>query len=227
MLNLEKSVESRKSAHPIGAPRKTMKALFTNQVITTFLAFLCTPMVHTPFSRPTNFPRFNSKTNQGFTLVELIITVVLSGIAVVMFAGIYTSTQVRSVSPVMQVKAAELAQAYLEEISLKRFDEQSPVGNQFRCDEDPAIACSGTLINEGESRALFDDVDDYNGLNESPPRDALNNIRNGFNGFEVNVSVNYAGGDQGFSARDLKRIEVAVTSPEGDLFVFSVYKGNF
>lgn len=168
------------------------------------------------------------KNNQGFTLVELIITIVLSGIAIAMFAGIYTSTQVKSVSPIMQVKAAELAQAYLEEISLKRFDEQSPIGNRFRCDENPAISCSNTLASEsGETRARFDDVDDYNNLNESPPRDALGNIRNGFNSFSASVTVSYAGADQGFSARDLKRIEVTITSAEDDLFVFSMYKGNF
>lgn len=168
------------------------------------------------------------RTNQGFTLVELIITVVLSGIAMVMFVGIYASTQVKSVSPIMQVKAAELAQAYLEEISLKRFDERSPVGNRFRCDENPAILCSNTLASEaGETRPRFDDVDDYNNLNESPPQDALGNIRNGFNNFSASVAVSYAGTDQGFAARDLKRIEVTITSSEGDLFVFSIYKGNF
>ncbi len=169
----------------------------------------------------------NGNNNRGFTLVELIITIILSGIAMVMFAGIYASTQVNSVSPIMQVKAAELAQAYLEEISLKRFDEQSPVGNQYRCDENPAIPCSNTLASDGETRDRFDDVDDYNNLNELPPRDALGNIRNGFNGFSASVVVSYAGTDQGFGARDLKRIEVTITSPEDDLFVFSLYKGNF
>ncbi len=169
----------------------------------------------------------NLKPNLGFTLVELIITVVLSGIAMVMFVGIYASTQVKSVSPVIQVKAAELAQAYLEEISLKRFDENSPIGNQFRCDQPSQPICSNSLTSEGETRNRFDDVDDYNALNESPPRDTLDNIRNGFNGFDVNISVNYAGGDQGFNPRDLKRIQVTVTSPEDDQFIFSMYKGNF
>ena len=164
----------------------------------------------------------------GFTLVELVITIIITSIALVMFAGIYTSIQSNSVSPVLQVKAAELAQAYLEEISLKRFDENSPIGNQFRCDQATQPVCSNTLINEeGGTRALFDDVDDYNGLNESPPRDALGNIRNGFDNYSVNVSVSYAGADQGFTVRDLKRIEVTVSSPDNSQFVFSLYKGNF
>ncbi len=164
----------------------------------------------------------------GFTLVELVITIIITSIAMVMFAGIYTSTQVNSVSPVIQVKAAELAQAYLEEISLKRFDENSPIGNQFGCDQASQPICSNTLASEpGETRAIFDDVDDYNNLNESPPRDALGNIRNGFDNFSANVSVSYAGADQGFTARDLKRIQITVTSPDNGQFVFSVYKGNF
>lgn len=170
----------------------------------------------------------NLKENNGFTLVELIITIVLSGIAMVMFASIYVSTQVKSVSPVLQVKAAELAQAYLEEISLKRFDENSPIGNQFRCDQVSQPICTNTFGAEaGETRARYDDVDDYHGLNQTPPRDALDNVRNGFAGFSVNVSVNYAGADQGFSARNLKRAEITITSPEDDQFTFSLYKGNF
>jgi len=168
------------------------------------------------------------KTNKGFTLVELIITIILTGLAMVMFSGIYASTQLKSISPVTQVKAAELAQSYLEEISLRRFDENSPIGNRLRCDQVSQPTCSNTLGSEvSELRVNFDDVDDYNNLNESPPKDTLGNVRSGFNGFSTSISVSYAGSDQGFSTRDLKKIQVTITSPENDLFVFSMYKGNF
>jgi len=170
----------------------------------------------------------HTKKISAFTLVELVITIVLTGIAVVMFSGIYASTQLKSISPVFQVKAAELAQSYLEEISLRRFDENSPIGNQLRCDQATQPPCSNTLGSDtGEIRINFDDVDDYNNLNESPPKDALGNNRSGFNNFSLSVSVSYAGTDHGFSQRDLKKIIVTITSPENDQFVFSVYKGNF
>jgi len=168
------------------------------------------------------------KKNNGFTLVELIITVVLTGVVITMFSSLYVSIQIKSVSPVFQIKAAELAQAYLEEISLKRFDENSPIGNQLRCDQASQPICSNVLGAEaGESRANFDDVDDYNNLTESPPKDALGNTRSGFSNYSSNISVSYAGTDQGFSMRNIKKIQVTVISPENDQFIFSVYKGNF
>ncbi len=57
LLNLNSSVESRKSAQALGAPGKLINALFTNQVITAFLSFLCTPIAYTSFSRSTEESR--------------------------------------------------------------------------------------------------------------------------------------------------------------------------
>lgn len=163
----------------------------------------------------------------GYSLIELIVTIVLTTIVMVLFYNIFGQSQLGSVSPVMQVKAAQLAQGYLEEISLKRFDENSPAGNGQRCNSPSAPACSGSLTSDSETRAQFDDIDDYNGLTDAPPQDALGNARTGFNGFSVSITVTYAGGDFGFAAQDLKRIQLTVTSPEGDQFVFTNYKGNF
>ena len=166
--------------------------------------------------------------SSGYSLIELIITIVLTSIVMVIFYGVFAQNQVKSVSPVMQVKAAELAQAYLEEISLKRFHENSPAGNDLRCNAPTAPLCGLFAIgSDGETRAQYDDVDDYHLLDEQPPRDALDNPRNGFGGFRAEVDVSYAGGDFGLPAQDLKRIEVTITIPDGSRWVFSSYKGNF
>ncbi|MGB0495084.1 MAG: type IV pilus modification PilV family protein [Kangiellaceae bacterium] len=170
----------------------------------------------------------NTKTISGFTLVELIITIVITSIAATMFASIYSSTQLQSVSPVIQVKAAKLGQAYLEEISLRKFDENSPQGNSLPCDQTGQSICSNTLAPEsGESRSSYDDIDDYNGLVNSPPQDSLGNDLVGFSNFSVRVDVSYAGATHGFSNRLLKRIQVTVTTPQNESLVFSTYKGNF
>jgi MSHA pilin protein MshD len=142
------------------------------------------------------------------------------------FFSIFAPNQRNSVSPLFQVKAAELGQAYLEEISLKRFDEFSPIGNGLRCDEDPVTSC-GPISTEEASRVLFDDVDDYHNLNDNPPEDAFGNVRSGFNSFTVNVAVSYAGTDQGLTSSHLKKIQVTVISPENDQIIFTQYKSNF
>lgn len=164
----------------------------------------------------------------GYSLIELIITIVVSSIVLVAIYSIFSKNQLNSIYPIYQVKAAELGQSYLEEISLKRFDENSPIGNSRPCNQALLFPCSSIASEEGISnRALFDDVDDYDGLSDSPAQDALGNNRSGFEGFTVNVSVSYAGTDFGLSQQDLKLIVVTVISPDGGSFVFSQYRGNF
>jgi len=167
-----------------------------------------------------------TKNINGYSLIELIITIVITSIVMVIFFSIFAPNQRNSVSPLFQVKATELGQAYLEEISLKRFDESSPIGNGLRCDENPSIAC-GIISTEEANRNLYDDVDDYNNLSDKPPKDAFENVRPGFNNFTVNVSVSYAGSDFGLSNSQLKKIQVTVISPEDDEIIFTQYKGNF
>jgi MSHA pilin protein MshD len=164
--------------------------------------------------------------NCGYSLIELIITITLTSIVMVIFYTVFGQNQVKSVSTVIQVKASELGQAYLEEISLKRFDELSPIGNATPCAQG---ACSSTLGPDTESREAYDDVDDYHNLTDSPPVDATNNVRAGFNNFTVAVQVEYAGGDFGLPSQSLKKITVTVTPPvsEGGNFIFSQYRGNF
>jgi MSHA pilin protein MshD len=172
-----------------------------------------------------------SKINtKGYSLIELIITITLTSIVMVIFYTVFGQTQVKSVSPIIQVKAAELGQAYLEEISLKRFDELSPIGNATPCTQGNCTP-TGNFggLSEGETRVSFDDVDDYHNLLDSPPVDATNNVRSGFSGFSVAVQVAYSGADFGLPSQSLKTITVTVTPPssEGGSFVFSQYRGNF
>ena len=168
------------------------------------------------------------KNTSGYSLIELIITIVVTSIVIVIFYSVFAPNQKNSVSSVIQIKATELGQAYLEEIILKRFDEASPIGNGIPCNQDVALPCGGILNEEGTAnRALFDDVDDYHGLSDQPAKDALGNDRVGYTSFRVDVDVGYAGGDFALAAQDLKKVTVTVTPPLGGTFVFSQYKGNF
>lgn len=164
----------------------------------------------------------------GYSLIELIITIVVTSIVMVLFYSIFAPNQKNSVSSVLQIKAAELGQAYLEEIILKKFDENSQSGNAMPCNQTPALLCAGIATEEGVgNRALFDDIDDYDGLDDQPAQDAFGVNRIGFDGYRVTVSVDFAGTDFGLPAQDLKIIQVSVYTPEGNRLDFSQYKGNF
>ncbi len=167
---------------------------------------------------------------QGFTLVELIVFIVVVALAITGVVLVINRTVLQAPQALVQTRALEIAQAYLDEIATRRYDEATGQGGVPRCDStDPgAQPCSGTFGPEGEIRATFDDVDDYHGLDESPPRDVAGNPFPGYDGYRVQVSVTYAGTELGLASDRLaKRVTLTVTTPAGDTIPVSFYRGNF
>ncbi|MCV6605163.1 MAG: hypothetical protein OIF34_07645, partial [Porticoccaceae bacterium] len=90
-----------------------------------------------------------------------------------------------------------------------------------------STSCSAVLGPEGETRATFDDVDDYDGLNEAPSENALGIVRPEYQNYRIAVQVSYAHDDFSRIARTVKRVEVAVTPPGQSVQRFVAYRGNF
>src|ERR1700741_1387330 len=112
----------------------------------------------------------------GVTLVELIVAIVIIGVSVAGVMSVYFATIRSSADPMLQQQAQLLAEAYLEEILLKRF-----------YDPDTGTVCTGTTT--GETRALYDNVCDYHLLNNSPPRNQFDVALGGLTGYTVSVAV--------------------------------------
>lgn len=161
---------------------------------------------------------------RGFSLVESILTIAIIGVALVVLVSAWGQTAKRSADPFWQAKAAYLGQAYIEEILTKSFDENTPVGGQPAC---TSATCSTTLGPESEVRGVYDDVDDYNGLNEAPSENALGVVRPEYNNYRVAVTVSYAGGEIGRPNHTVKKIEVRVTPPGEQMQRYTVYRGNY
>lgn len=107
----------------------------------------------------------------GFSLIELIVTLTLLATvagAVLLFFGAQAG---RSVDPVLRGQALAVARAYLEEITLKAFDDPDGVDN------------------EGAARAVYDDVDDYNGLPDDRVRDQDGSLVPALADYRVTVAV--------------------------------------
>lgn len=167
---------------------------------------------------------------RGFTLVELIVFIVVVGLAVTGVVLVINRTVTQAPQALIQTRALEIAQAYLDEIATRRYDENTGQGGVPRCDSsDPgAQPCSNVLGPEGETRATFDDVDDYHGLDDSPPVDVAGNPFPGYDGYRVQVSVVYAGSELGLASDRLaKRVTLTVTTPLGNAIPVSFYRGNF
>ena len=182
---------------------------------------------------------------QGFTLIETIVGIVVLSIAFSIFTTLIYPLANQSAEQVHQIKAAELGQSMINEILGKAFDENSEMsGGFYRCGEDQngdgeikavdGETCSSVLANEeGGERELFDDVDDYNDLSiiESSlgESDSLGDM---YVGYQINVKVindsDYDGDNDGADNNyTAKLITVTITTPQDFNFDFAVYRVNF
>lgn len=161
----------------------------------------------------------------GVTLVELIITIVVLGIALSTLVSALSEGVSQSATPLWEAKALELQQAYLDEILAMQFDDAGAAGGgEVSLADAPCV-----LSTEGQSRPLFDDVDDYHNLTDQPPVLIEPGIdMSQYAQYAVSVQVACAGSDLGLSENRLaKRILVTVTAPGGQSRNVAVYKGNF
>lgn len=93
---------------------------------------------------------------RGATLLEAVAAVLVLGIAIPPLLSISIEIGSRGADQALQVAALECADSLMEEIASKVF-------------EDPQLP-TGSFGSEEASRAAFDDIDDYDGLSNAPPR---------------------------------------------------------
>jgi len=170
------------------------------------------------------------RASRGFTLVELVVTLVVVSIAMLAIGQALSFAFARQSDGLWQAKAVALAQSYVEEIKARRYDEAAPVGGVPPC-APAAVPCSA-VGTDGETRAQFDDVDDYHGLDEQPPLDPDGNPRSDYARYRVQVSVAYLDAVQVAAfglddATDAKLITVAVTPPGAAVMSFPVLRANY
>lgn len=128
----------------------------------------------------------------GVTLIELVISIVVVAIAASAVLGVLSRTAGHSADAMIVAQAVAIAESYLEEITLKPFD-------------DPDGA-------DGEgNRADFDDLDDYHGLVDAGARDQFGNPIAGLDGYTVSVAVVGSAALTGVGAANAARVDVTVS----------------
>ena len=182
-----------------------------------------------------------SKNIAGFTLIEIIIGIVVLSISLSIVSTLIAPAEQKSADQIHQVKAAELGQSFLNDISSRAFDENSDMaGGRVRCGEPlGSNACTdankfgpedgnGGRDNNGETtRGLFNDVDDFHNYSEKfTSNDEA--LAGGYNNFTIEIKVIYDGLSLGLSSNDsAKKITVSVTTPLGTEIKFATHKANF
>lgn len=142
----------------------------------------------------------------GFTLIELITTIVVLAVAATAIMSMFGTAIKTSANPMIQQQAISIAEAYMEEILLKSFSDPDGVG--------------------GETRATFDDVADYNGLTNVGARDQNDNPIASLGDYTVTVTVTNAALN-GIASSDSLRIRVSVDHTVLDPIVIDGFRTNY
>ncbi len=172
----------------------------------------------------------------GFSLLELLVFIVIVSIALLGLVGLFASNVRGSADVLLRQQAIEVAHAYMEMVKHRKWNHATPVGGgcvntgSGYCPGGPAAVAIG---NDGQARPSYDDIDDYNGINEAPmtlapggnlvPVPGLSNYR-----VQVSVSQPAAGSAlSGVPAADQRLITVTVTAPDGQRIVLNGFRVNF
>ena len=192
---------------------------------------------------------------RGFTLIEAVLFIVVVAAGLTAVAQLFVQTSGSSHEPLLREKALSVAKAYMDEVRSRRWDDNTPLGGgcvstaagqciaycaalsdaqcvDSKCDLAAASDCrpadseSGTIGPEEGSRAAWDDIDDYDGLDDSPPEDDRGNEIDGYGAdYRVRVSLDSPGDWNGIAGADVRRITVRVDYPDGSLDLVS-YRVN-
>jgi MSHA pilin protein MshD len=144
-------------------------------------------------------------TERGMTLIEVIIAIVVVAIAVSAILGVLARNVEHSADAMIMSQAVSVAEAYMEEVSLKAFADPDGI--------------------DGEAlRADFDDADDYAGLVDNGAYDQFGNAIAGLAGYTVSVAVGPSTALPGIGGADALRIDVRVAYLPYVDYVLSAYK---
>lgn len=185
----------------------------------------------------------HSLRHKGFTLIETIVGIVVLAISFSVLTSLIFPVTQQSAEQLHQVKAAELAQSMLNEIQNKAFDQNSDMaGGLLRCGEASAPLCSTvmgaeTVSGVKETRANFNDIDDYNNLtyNAGEIENSQGLPLDLYTGYAMSIRVcndaDYSGPDcdgvQDSNTSAAKLIIVTIITPTDFSLHFSTYRANF
>ena len=143
--------------------------------------------------------------NSGFTLLEILTTVIVIAVAATALMSVFSSTVRTSADPMFQHQALAIAEAYMEEIRLKDFDETPP----------PV-----------PPRSEYNDVRDYNNLPDTVVRDQNGVAIGALSDYSITVTV-VLDSLNGIAAADSLRIDITVSHASIDPVLLSGYRTNY
>jgi len=159
----------------------------------------------------------------GFSLIELVMVIIILGIAIPTSIYVLGALTERSVEAEAMTVATNLAQRLIEEIRSKRFDENDPPEwtpyNLLGQDdgEDPG------------NKLTFDDVDDFDGWSQNPIPDfdkfnsevCIFYVR----GTDLDAEASFVEGEASYTG--YKRVEVVISVADGGSVSLATLVGGY
>jgi len=146
----------------------------------------------------------------GMTLVELVIAIVIIGIAAAALYSAMAAISARSADPMLRQQSLAIAEAYLEEILLQAFTDPS------------GAVCPAAPAN----RVDYDNVCDYAGLSDNGARDARGQAIAALADYGVSVTVTPQAWN-GLVAANALYVEVTVLDSAGQSLVLGGYRTRY
>lgn len=172
---------------------------------------------------------------RGFSLIELLVFIVVVGIAVTGVLSVFSLNTRTSVDPLVRKQAAAIAESLLEEVLSKPFTYCDPDDANADTASSPAgcatLAETAMGPEAGETRysnlTPFDNVNDYNGFSMAGINDLTGTAVAGLAAYSARVQVRQAGAFNGIPAGETLLVTVTVTGPGNHAITLSGYRTRY
>ncbi|PIP80009.1 MAG: prepilin-type cleavage/methylation domain-containing protein [Gammaproteobacteria bacterium CG22_combo_CG10-13_8_21_14_all_40_8] len=152
--------------------------------------------------------RESISSQQGVTLIELVIAMVIIGIVATTLLGALGTMANKSGDPLPRQQAIAIAESYLAEIRLRSFEAVAA------CTAKPA------------TRPLYHLTCHYDGLTDARPKDQFGTDVPNLQNYAVSVNLFNSATLPGIAGTDQQRIQVTVTTPDGESFTLSGFRAR-
>lgn len=150
------------------------------------------------------------RSERGYMMVEALLTAAVIGIALTALVSVTAMTVKANLNSEAANVSAYLSQKLLEEIRLRKWDERTPTPPRLTRNRS-AIGTDGG-VESATDKTTYNDIDDFHGWTEAPPRDPMMRATTGFSLYSSSVSVSYVNtatlATETNSRTDYKRVSV-------------------
>ena len=180
-------------------------------------------------------PVMSMTEERGLSLIELLIFIIVVGVAVTGVVSVFSLNARSSADPVVRKQAVAIAESLLEEVLAQPYTYCDPDDANSETATSPAgcasLAETAMAPEAGESRysnlTPFDNVNDYNGFSMVGIQDLSGATIAGLAAYSASIQVQPAGAFNGIPAGETLLVTVTVAAPGNHTVSLSGYRTRY